>query len=160
MPARAARRGPLSPALLIALLGCAPPVLDGDGGLPTLKIVYPSAADTALVLDESCQYDDLVVVAVANFTLADVDASLVAPDRGHWHVNVEGDGNITMIRTGLPYGRFVAGPFRVAADGLTEIAIRADLRNDLHEVPEGADPALAEDVVRINVREPTEGACR
>lgn len=160
MPARAAVRG--SPLLvsLIALLGCAPPILDDDQGLPTLRIVYPSAADTDLVLDEGCNFDDLVVVAVENFTLADVDAALVAPDRGHWHVNVEGDSNITMIRTGLPYGRLVAGPFRVAADGLTEIAIRADLRNDLHEVPEGADPGLAEDVVRVNVREPSEGACR
>lgn len=157
---RAALAGPALAAALLGASGCAPPDLDGAGGLPEIRIVYPSAADQALTLDEGCQFDDLVVVAVENFTLADVDPDLVAPDRGHWHVSVEGDSNITMIRTGLPYGRLVAGPFRVAGDGLAEIAIRADLRNDLHEIPEGADPLLAEDVVRINVRAPTEGACR
>jgi len=161
MPARsAAPLGVRLAVIALAASACAPPDLDNAGGLPTIRIIYPSPGDTDLVLNEACEYDDLVVVSVQNFTLDDVDAAQVGPDRGHWHVYVDGDTNITMIRSGLPYGQFVAGPFRVAADGLTEVAIKVDLRDDLHEIPEGADPRLAEHLVRINVREPSQGACR
>lgn len=143
------------------VVGCAPPELEGGGGgSPTIEILYPSPADASLTLTEDCRFRDLVVVHIENFEIGPVDPDLLAPDRGHWHINLSGDTNITMVTDGLPYTMFTAGPFTVSSTGQTEIGIFVDLRNDLHQVPEGADPDLVEDEVRITLNEPTDGACQ
>ncbi|TVQ92702.1 MAG: hypothetical protein EA397_05975 [Deltaproteobacteria bacterium] len=150
-------------ALLLAgcaTVACAPPELDGGVGSPTIEIVYPSAADGSLLLDEDCRFRDLVVVHVENFQLGPVDPERLSPDRGHWHINVIGDSNITMVTDGLPYLRYVAGPFTVASTGETEVGFFVDLRDDLHQIPEGADPDLVEDEVRVTLTEPSSGACQ
>ena len=144
----------------LAVVACAPPELEGFGGGPSIEIVYPSPADGSLLLDEDCRYRDLVVVHVENFQLGPVDPERLSPDRGHWHINVIGDANITMVTDGLPYLRYVAGPFTVGATGETEVGFFVDLRDDLHQIPEGADPDLVEDEVRVTLTEPAAGACQ
>ncbi len=136
-----------------ALSACAPPELDGQNAVPTIRIAYPTPDTGPLALTEDCLLETLIVVTVDAFELATVDASLASPDRGHWHY---GDGGAVSkpVDTGATFTDGVLGLFVVGTGEQIEVRLYVDLRDDRHETIEGVPEDNTTDEVQVTVTPP------